>query len=198
MRNLWTASAVLLALLTGCQAASPRVDNPLVIEAAAYDGMFDAAVIALRGERFVIDRQDYRFGQILTEPLVAATVLEPWHTGRNELDQTLASTLNYQRRVARITLTPGQKQDDTAAATADTYELTVIVNIEQIELPARRLSGSTRGARMFDELQSVPAELQARGIQGNYWSIIGRDEAMEQRLLKAIHQQPATVAVAAR
>jgi hypothetical protein len=155
------------------------VDNPYPLTAGEYDDLFEAAATALIDEGFTIDRRDYRFGQILSDPLVAATMFEPWYGGKATPGQAVASTLNYQRRVARITLAP-------TAEDADAYTLSVVVNIEQIELPARRLSGSTRGGRIFDELQSTPAELEARGIRGNYWSVIGRDEKMEQRLLRAI------------
>ena len=76
MRYLSIVVVLLLAVLTGCQSA-PQVENPYPLTAGEYDAMFEAAADALQAEGFTIDRRDYRFGQILSDPLVAATMFEP-------------------------------------------------------------------------------------------------------------------------
>lgn len=68
----------------------------------------------------------------------------------------------------------------------DGYHLRVAVFVERLEDPDRRLGGSGSSRRMFDELNTTPAELRERGISGPYWLPIGRDPYLENRLIASV------------
>jgi len=168
--------------LAGCQRPYTVHDNPMPIDAEEYDRIFDAAVFVLRDKGFAIDRRDHRFGKISTLPLGAPTFAEPWHTTNTTVDQMAQSTINDEQRIASVFL---EKQDPDEAETRR-YQLRVEVVIERRQQPTRRLTGSTAPRRISNQLASVPHELKQRGIPKNYWSPVGRDPYLEQRLLADI------------
>ncbi len=175
--------ALLLAGLTlvGCKASPPHA-NTQTLPSDQYRAVFDAAQAVLTDQGFTLDRTDYRFGMITTQPQQAPTVFEPWvntHTTR-ELGQQ-ATTLDL-RRTVRVELAP----DD---ATEATHRVRVEVFVEQRQHPNRRLT-HTAGRNVFSSLRDTPAELQARGITGSYWQPLGRDPQLETQLLHAIQNHP--------
>jgi hypothetical protein len=68
----------------------------------------------------------------------------------------------------------------------DGYRLRIAVFVERLEVPDRRLGGSSSGKRQFDQLNSAPTELRERGITGPYWLPIGRDPYLENRLIASV------------
>jgi len=75
---------------------------------------------------------------------------------------------------------------DQEVGPASDYELRVEVLIERRQTPVRHLSGSTATGRMLGHLNAPPAELSQRGIGARLWRPLGRDQALEQRLLRRI------------
>lgn len=187
-------------ILAACHTVPPVASNPLDIDASEYDGMYEAARLVLREEGFALDRRSYRLGVVDTEPLGSPTVFEPWLPTNTTLYQTAESTINYQRRVATVTIEPVQPEEPllpesrTVGAatqpatqpTPETYRLRVEVQVQQLQVPTRQLSGTTRGLAVQRRLAAVPTELRERGITDTYWEPLGRDYYLEQRLLSAI------------
>src|SRR5688572_16983036 len=52
--------------------------NPVEVDAAEYDRVFEASVDVLRDAGFRVNRRDYRFGDVVTYPDTSPTVFEPW------------------------------------------------------------------------------------------------------------------------
>ncbi len=187
-----TALLAAAVLLGGC--AVQPVAQPVPFQAQRYDSLYHRAVQALRDAGFEIDRQDYRFGVVTTHPLGAPTVFEPWNQTNTTLGQIAESTVNDQRRVARVYLEPAgseaaDKPPDVAAGAAteaEDYQLRVEVLIERRSMAARRVTSSTSRARMFNNLRQVPTHLRDEGITRSEWIVIGRDEQLESRLLADI------------
>jgi hypothetical protein len=198
MRRL--APLLLLALLLpACHAPVAVAPNPLEIDVSEYASMYRATQLVLREEGFALDRRSYRLGVVDTEPLGAPTIFEPWHATNTTLYQTAESTLNYQRRVVTVSMEPAAPAEPllpesvTVGAaspatqpTPDTYLLRVEVQVQQMEVPTRQLSGTTRGLSVQRHLAAVPAEWRDRGITDSYWQPLGRDYYLEQRLLAEI------------
>lgn len=170
--------------------------------------MYQAAIDVLREEGLVVARQDYRFGRVTSEPFAAGTIAEPWRKSGRTLRQAARSTLNSQRRVVTVTIestaapagAKGESQSPLAKVAADRarlgegdYIVRVEVSIEQLQVPRRYLTGSTTGRSVFGSLSSVPAELEERGIAGNYWQPVGTDPYMEQHLLERIVRRSVAV-----
>jgi hypothetical protein len=75
----------------------------------------------------------------------------------------------------------------------DQFNLYVEAVVEQLQLPTRYLTGSTRGPAIFGHLRSVPEEYDRRGITDGYWQTVERDPLLEQRLLDEIVRRSVSV-----
>ncbi len=159
--------------------------NPLRISASEYDPAYKAAAEVLRDHGFAMDRQDYRFGLIETGALMSPTIGEPFRPGNTTVEQALESTLNHQRRIARVMLEPLASADDVSAPPQG-YNLHVEVMIERRQQPDLQMSGATSGYGVYHRYTRTPSELQDRGINGAYWQPLRRDLYMEQRLMSDI------------
>lgn len=192
--------------LTGCATSTaPPPANPQPIDAAYYRATFDAGAEVLRDAGFRVDRRDFRFGVITSQPKGSPTVFEPWQPDNSDGDQAWQSTVGDLRRTVTLSFAPPRKpgprnietptSSDAAAAgdPAAGYALRVEVLIERLQVPQRRLNGRTRGS-VFADLSETPAELRRRGINGRYWQPIGRDVQLEARLLEKILARSASPA----
>ena len=176
----------------GCRAVDAReAAAPAEVAPQRYDQAFAQTLATLRDLGFVVDRQDHRFGQITTQPKLSPTVFEPWKPDHTYLDQAGRATLGSLRRSARVSFAPSAESNTTARPdtasdpAARSYRLEVEVLVERLQVPTRRLSGTTRGS-VFQDLSEIPAELQQRGITGRYWQPVGRDPHLEARLRRQI------------
>ncbi|MEM8738148.1 MAG: hypothetical protein AAGG38_06680 [Planctomycetota bacterium] len=182
MRSLCVAFFLTVGpALTGCQnvAPVPPVVSPVAVSAEAYPRTFKAGLTVLRDAGFQIDRQDYRFGRITTEPKGAPTLFEPWIPDNTNGQLAVRATLGDLRRTVTLVFEPL----DVDAPSV--YRLAVQVLIERQQVPTRRLNGATRGS-VFADLREAPAEWADRGIGGRYWQPIERDPGLERKLLQAI------------
>lgn len=137
----------------------------------------------LRDAGFQLNRQDFRFGRISSEPQGSPTVFEPWKSDNVRAEEAWLSTLGDLRRTVTISLEPKETVE-----LASAYGLRVEVVLERLQIPERRMDGRTQGS-VFADLGEVPAELQDRGIRQRYWQPIGRDLALEQYLTQKILEQ---------
>ena len=185
----------------GCASPPPSgASGTTEIHATEYHRVFDAAVRVLREEGMRVDRQDARFGVITTVPHGSPTMWEPWRSGNRSLGQALDSTVNDQRRRTTVSLTP---QADSQEARADTHEgiqvvgmtgaeaptaylLRVDVQVERHAAPVHYITQSMAGNAVMRSLRATPEELKRRNIAGRYWQPLGRDVALEGRLVAAI------------
>lgn len=193
-QNLVAVLALALGACATAPTARPGDSAELEISANEYGRFFQAAVLTLREAGFQIDRHDYRFGRISTQPLPQATALEPWRSSGTRAEDALGSTMNFRRLVVTVALEPlGQgKADASAGGTGPSgaatlpppsYTLRVQVDIEQLQRPDSYVTGSSR---VISRYGRAPAELAERGVPTAYWEPIGHDEKMAQELLQEI------------
>ncbi len=174
----FAALLMLAAGLIGCQATPQSASAPVQIAEQEYAHMYQASIDVLRDNGYTIDRDDYRFGSVTTDAEQSSTVLEPWRRDNKTFVQAVAATANRQRRVVRVQMEPIEHTDQ--------FNLYVEAVVEQLQLPTRYLTGSTRGQAIFGQLSSVPGEHARRGITEGYWQTVERDPLLEQRLLDEI------------
>ena len=182
MRLIRPLALFALLCLTACAGWAP-LNNPVPIAAADYDAVYQSSKRAILDLGFALDRQDYRFGRVTSKPLAAPSIGEVWFPSNADAATAWENTLNTQRRIAQVWIEPAT---DPQNNTADLYTLRVEVQLERRQSPARRLNGSTRPNGMFNVLTSNPAEYQRAGIAGSFWHPVGRDNALEQKLLQRI------------
>ncbi len=183
-----TVTIVCLAPLAACQ-KQVAIDNPIPVADHEYDAVFNEAVATLRRHRFVVERQDRRFGVITTRPIVASSVLEPWRDDNTTAGQVVGNTLNQRRRSVRVLLEPTVA---VAAPRPDRprYELYVEVTVEQRQHPPRMLHTARAGSlASYERDPGLRAARTEQGVQRSFWRPIGRDPYLEQRLIAEIFEQ---------
>lgn len=158
------ASALAAVVLPGCAAPGPPV---LSVSPEDYGRAFEAALEAAREaglQPVVVDRA---LGVIETDARTAGSALEPWRLDNDGLGDTLAHTVNFERRRARFEFVPASFSVPDPAPDSPSLG------------PA--IPGSDRAESRFDLLRSrEPIEMRAwvyvdRGFRPNQrigrWSL---------------------------
>lgn len=184
-------------MLAGCSFFAPRfananrdgspvaMSNPLTIPVADVDFAWNQLVDMVDDYFEIASEQHVREidgvlmeGSITTQPLVGATCLEPMRRDSVGLYERLHSTFQSTRRRAELRVTP--------VAEGFQVRLEVLKELEDVSQPeystvsstVRRHDGSLVSTQDFDN-EYGPATLG--------WIPLGRDEALEQQMLRNLH-----------
>lgn len=172
-----------LGLSTGC--LGPRRDDYRCSRSISVgdrsveaDRLWEAAQESLRLHRYRLDRVDRRAGLITTYPEPSQHFFEFW---RHDVDTTpdlWESTLNPLRRRAEVTL---RGADD-----GRWQDLVVTVHKQRLSSPDRQFNSSGAVYQYFGETLPSTTGLVQVTAELDVWLDVGRDPAMEDRLLHDI------------
>ncbi|MEX2212915.1 MAG: hypothetical protein WD768_02230 [Phycisphaeraceae bacterium] len=182
--------AILCAALSGC-GSGPAIDNPQPVSADAYRATFDAGVLVLRDHGFTVNRQDYRFGRITSKPKPSPNVTQFWTADNGTFDQAMSSSLNNQRRIVTISLTPTKGEGDGQANETGAYLLQVEVELQRLSDTTRRMTGSMEAYSVSRNLTDRPDEFRRANVPTRKFYLLEKDTPMEQRMLADILQRAA-------
>ena len=146
---------------------------------------------------FTIDKFDPNSGFIRTRPLPGAQFFELWRSENIGAKNQLNSNLHSIRRTVEIILRRSQDasyvgcSDEALAKLSSTDELSCIVRLQRLSLPARDVTSSTQAYRMFSMSGPGLQTLQLHPAQEKKmaWLDLGRDTALEKEILKRIENQ---------
>lgn len=181
-------------LTTAPQIPAEPADASLTFHPDQYPRVHRAAIEALRDHGFEIARDDYRFGVITTKPKEAPTAVEFWIDDPTTPAQHRADTLNAHQRRVTIRVQRDMDPDDAASGVFDPpteggqvprYRLTAQVMTDRLQRSGRYLTHSAT-PRISADTAGPPAQLRARGIEGDYAQPLTRDPQLEARLVNAI------------
>ncbi len=132
---------------------------------------------------FEIARENRLDGVIETKPLVAASLLEPWHKDSVGLNNRLEGTLQSIRRRGFVNVTPAQGG----------YLVSIEIYKEQEDVlttPDKSAGNSTfqENRPLQRDLTLVVGDAAPQG-----WIALGHDQALEDRMLQQIQQRLAAV-----
>jgi hypothetical protein len=186
MRPRLIAAAVAVAAsalgLGGCASVSrviaprPVCDNPLVVPSADFETVWHETVAAL-DEHFVIRSENRLSRTIVTDPVIGATLLEPWLSDSVTLQDRFEATLQTVRRFARV-------QVDPVPGRGYAVKVEVFKELEDLPKPDRQAAGRAVFNNDFpvnrtrEIVGPVPAPL--------LWINRGRDYRLEQAILNKI------------
>lgn len=185
LRMRLIASAVVASAAlgpAGCASISrvvaPRAvcENPLIVPSADYETVWRETVRVV-DEYFDIKRENRLAGSIVTEPVIGATLLEPWRGDSPSLSDRLESTLQTIRRFARVEIKP-------VPGRGFAVKVEVFKELEDLAKPDRQAAGRAvfnndfPVNRTHEIVGPVPAPLQ--------WIPRNRDSRMEQVILQRI------------
>ena len=168
--------------LSGCTTVSqiidpgPPCDNPLIVPTADFEAVWRETV-AVIDEPFDISRENRVARTIVTDPVLGATLLEPWRSDTVGLHERFESTLQTMRRWARVQIEP-------VPGRGYSIKLEVFKELEDLAKPDRQSAGRAVFNNDFpvnrtrELVGPVPIPIQ--------WIPRGRDYKLEQVLLNRI------------
>jgi hypothetical protein len=177
------AMAAALAIgQAGCASVSqviapgPPCENPLIIPTDDFEAVWSKTVAVL-DVPFDIRMENRVSRTIVTDPVIGATLLEPWRSDTVGLSDRFESTLQTIRRSARV-------QIDPVPGRGFAIKLEVYKDLEDLAKPDRQTSGRAVFNNDFpvnrtrELVGPVPVPIQ--------WIRRGRDTQLERVLLNRI------------
>jgi hypothetical protein len=149
---------------------------------ASYENVWQQALLLISRTGFTLDRRDYRLGVITTQPLPSAQFLEFWKPQHASVTNAMENTVNSQRRLVRLTISP-------VPGKPDFYQVAVQVLVERESNPSEILGGpifieGSGFGRNAMALRSDYAELAAPR-----WVLMGHDPRLEKKLLDELFKR---------
>ena len=151
-------------------------ENPLIVPSADFETVWRETVAVL-DEYFDIRTENRLARTIVTDPVIGATLLEPWRGDCVGLDDRVESTFQTIRRFARV-------QIDPIPGRGFAVRVEVLKELEDLAKPDRQQSGRAVFNNDFpvnrtrEIVGPVPVPLQ--------WIPRGRDTKLEQVILNRI------------
>jgi hypothetical protein len=187
MRLGLLAMVVLSCVLSGAGCSTvaqwimpgPPATNPLVVPSADFETIWKESVAVL-DEYFDIASENRLSRTIVTQPVVGATLLEPWRIDSYDLGDRLESTIQTIRRHGRITINP-------APGGGFLVKVEVFKELEDMAKPDRQSMGRAvfhndfPVSRSYEIVGPVPLPIQ--------WIPRGRDAKLEQAILDRIRNR---------
>jgi hypothetical protein len=182
------AMVVLICVLsgTGCSTVSqwiilagPPTTNPLVVPTADFETIWKESVAVL-DEYFDIASENRLAHTITTQPVIGATLLEPWRTDSVDLGDRFESTIQTIRRHGRITVNP-------APGGGFLVKVEVFKELEDLSKPDRQSMGRAvfnndfPVSRSYETIGPFPLPVQ--------WIPRGRDAKLEQVILARLRNR---------
>ena len=180
MNRVITITMLLTAMLVGCAEQRKPRWQAIAVEQASFDHVWTVCLASLQDRGLSVDRQDRRFGLIVSEPVVGKQFFEFWRNDAVSSDDTLTSSLHTVRRIVSIhVVSQGPMQ----------FEVRVEAQAQRVSIPADQLDNTAEAFEMI-RAHGVPAAPS----RGDYtrpqaepiWVDIGREHALEQYILEDI------------
>lgn len=175
-----------LVMLCGCTAwrggtlaTSQPITNPLFVSTNNDELVWERAVEVLHRYHFEIARENRLARTIETQPLVGASLVEPWHSDAVTVLDRLEGTTQSIRRIAHLSLQPGDQRAG--------YTVSVAVYKEKEDVQG--LAANSAGAATFQESSPLQRDLDpVVGQSGtSTWIPLGRDLGLEQEILQSLY-----------
>ncbi len=151
---------------------------------ATYDHIWQRGQALLTTMGFRIDRRDYRLGVMSTVPLINPEIAEPWRRDQTGFWHALENTVNNQRHTIRITISAVPDKPEF-------YEIAVQAMVERQSNPSEVLGGPifAEGSGFGRNPVTLRSDYTGNDKTGDYWTIIGRDPAIEKKILEELFKK---------
>lgn len=189
-----------LSVLAGCAMSATRRPDPPVestlpdywleqpaVARASHDDfkdLWNACRRAVQSRSFTIDRVDLRGGVMTTFPQVSKQLFEVWRNDVGTFPAALESTLGTVRRSVRV---------EVRRLADGTYVAEPKVVVERFAQVERRVTSVARYSEVFsiDPAEQGSRERDRLGadLPPSYWYAMGRDEALEKRIVRAVQRE---------
>ncbi len=152
-----------------------------------YDALWQNSMRVAHADGFFIDREEYRDGLLTTKPLISAQIFEPWRNDVGDLRGAVQSTIATVRRTIHFDI---RKLPD------GRYSVVPKVLIERHSLAERRITSVTEYLDVFavDRPLDQPYTEEGVALVPDYWYAVGRDYALEKKLVRQLENSLAGLA----
>lgn len=164
------------ASVTRVIAPRPVSENPLIVPASDFEAVW-RATLGVLDEYFDIRSENRLSRTIITDPVIGATLLEPWRGDSVGLHERLESTLQSIRRFARVQIEP-------VPGRGYSVKVEVLKELEDLSKPDRQMAG--RAVFNNDFPVNRTREIVGPVPIPNQWIPRGRDTRLEQVILNRI------------
>ena len=147
-----------------------------------FDKLWQACVDTLVFDQFELNEQDRRFGALTTYPMISKQFFEFWRSDAGDLHEIAQDSLQTIRRTVHIYF--ARNPDGQFVAYPK-------VLMEQLSHPERRITAQAQFSQAFASTYEMPNRTTDQGatVPNRYWYSIGRDNAMEKQLARAVEQR---------
>ena len=177
-----TVSFVIL-LLIGCTEKRKPQWEAIAVEKASFDQVWDACLDSLKDRGLEVDRQDRRFGLIVSEPTVGQQAFEFWRKDAVSSDDLLLSSLHTIRRIVAINVTSQGPMK---------FEVRVEAQAQRASIPGDQLDNAAEAFELVRQygVPAAPSRSDYLRPQAEpVWVDIGREPDLEQYILEDISQR---------
>jgi hypothetical protein len=157
------------------------------VTSADFDRLWRTCAQTARNYLFVLDREDYRSGELTTAPLVSAQWFEPWRRDVRTLHDVEESSMATICRTIYFTFT---RNGD------GTYTMVPRVIVQRQTISEKRITAVVDYTSLFNSTRDI--DDQQKGtlesdlnfiIPPRYWYVLGRDPAFEKVLADDVRKQ---------
>ena len=151
---------------------------------ASYDNVWQQEMLLLHNMGFALDRQDYRLGEMTTQALQSAQIIEFWRPEHTLPTNALENTVNSQRRTVRLRISnvPGKP---------DFYEIAIQVLVERRTNPTEAIGGPVfvEGSGFGRNAVALHSDYAVPKPPPSAWVMMGHDPDLEKKLLDLLFQR---------
>lgn len=181
MKKICTLILVIAAVfLQGCK-EDQIVPQPKCLAGIDTQTAMKAAEKVLVRMDFVIDKSDANLALMTTRPLTGAQFFEFWRKDNVGGYNTALSSMGTLQRTAQLSFKEQNGSDC----------IDCVVKVQRLSLPEKEIDSAGRTYSMFSKSSSMEERLSINKDQRNKmeWIDIGRDNALEKRILNYIEIQ---------
>ncbi|MBN1127237.1 MAG: hypothetical protein JXA82_19710 [Sedimentisphaerales bacterium] len=166
-------------LLSGCVEEQRQMSStPLTITTMQKAPAMEVAQGILRDMQFDVEKFDVDRGMIRTRPLSGAQFFEFWRQDNATPLATAESSLHSLRRTVELLFT----------TESDEVIITCTIQVKRLSIPEMEIAGMTQAASLYTHSDASLQQLRLNAEQARNmaWIDLGRDPALERRILTRI------------
>ena len=177
---LFLMTCLYAVLLPGCTKQPQPRWEAIAVEQTSFDDVWEVCLASLKDRGLGVDRQDRRFGLIVSEPTVGQQAFEFWRKDAASSEDLLLSSLHTVRRIVAIRV---------ASQTPTKFEVRVEARAQRASISSDQLDNTAEAFELLRQ-QGVPASPRRRDYvrpqAEPIWVDLGREPALDQAILEDI------------
>ncbi len=180
-KYMFAIAAALAAGLTGCSSQQVAAPGPLSVAGANKTRVMSVAEDVLTQMHFTVEKADIEKGYIRTRSLRGGQLFEVWRKDNASASQLAEANFHSIQRTVELNIT---ESDAGVQVKCD-------VGVRRLSLPENDHATRSRAARMFTASSTGMQRLTVNEEQAQRmeWIELGRDPALETRILQLIQRR---------